>query len=70
MNSILEYIGEAMSSSVAKLVRLGATVAGPSGVWVKAKLNPDNFIYLRTCTLWAYTNGHVCAPQSMWCSDT
>lgn len=47
------YVGEVMSSSVDRLVRLGETVAGSGDVVIRvsAELKGDIFTDLYTCTL-------------------
>lgn len=44
-------MGEAISSSVASLAHLFATVAGPEGDRMRVKLKGDTLMYLCTCTL-------------------
>lgn len=52
MNISQGYMAEAMSLSVARLLRLVETAAGPGGeVFVSAKLKVDHSMDLFTCTL-------------------
>lgn len=60
-------MGEVMWSSVAKLVRVRNTVAGPGCVRVSTRLKPSIMIDLCTCKLIVYVSGSRLVAQSVWC---